>query len=421
MTVCDGCGRPVDAEHVKARIERLQLATRFRPIHIQTLVIDACPPQTLSDFFYNVGGAGRSAAARAHFGELAHCVGDLSGKALGAETSDEAVLTEWQRRGLFLAFVVDCPFESEPDVSGGRREIREYSSIAPRHLVQTEKCRFAVEIDRVIDSVSAGKRLEGQAYSRLRAALRRRRLRLAAECCAASRLVHSRLFRASNYRFNPRRSRCSETRLNARCGIRALQKNRFQLQGYAEANFTTIESGRRAWIFAIIAVATILSCRALAQQKSDDAVPPETANFARIDKLLAQMTLEEKMDLIRGEAEPEATNQGQAGYLRGVPRLHVPSLRMADGPPGLADAGAGRGRDGDDGRGSDVQRGRRAGERRGDRTRSALARHRRGACNPSSTSIATSRSTVATTRSAKIRCSPPRWARLRSKGRSRRT
>ncbi|MGA8035101.1 MAG: glycoside hydrolase family 3 C-terminal domain-containing protein [Candidatus Acidiferrales bacterium] len=97
----------------------------------------------------------------------------------------------------------------------------------------------------------------------------------------------------------------------------------------------TIESGRRAWIFAIIAVATILSCRALAQQKSDDAVPPETANFARIDKLLAQMTLEEKMDLIRGEAEPEATSQGQAGYLRGVPRLHVPSLRMADGPPGL--------------------------------------------------------------------------------------
>ncbi|MGA8035102.1 MAG: hypothetical protein WB985_03950 [Candidatus Acidiferrales bacterium] len=145
MTVCDGCGRPVDAEHVKARIERLQLATRFRPIHIQTLVIDACPPQTLSDFFYNVGGAGRSAAARAHFGELAHCVGDLSGKALGAETSDEAVLTEWQRRGLFLAFVVDCPFESEPALaaavakSASTLQLRLATSYKPKSVALLSK------------------------------------------------------------------------------------------------------------------------------------------------------------------------------------------------------------------------------------------------------------------------------------------
>ncbi len=33
--------------------------------------------------------------------------------------------------------------------------------------------------------------------------------------------------------------------------------------------------------------------------------------------------------------EPEGQNQGQAGYLPGVPRLGIPSLRMADGPPGL--------------------------------------------------------------------------------------
>ncbi|HYK34780.1 glycoside hydrolase family 3 C-terminal domain-containing protein [Alloacidobacterium sp.] len=64
-------------------------------------------------------------------------------------------------------------------------------------------------------------------------------------------------------------------------------------------------------------------------------VPPQRANDARIDRLLGQMTLEEKMDLIRGAVEPAATNQGQAGYLPGVPRLGIPSLRMADGPPGL--------------------------------------------------------------------------------------
>ena len=72
------------------------------------------------------------------------------------------------------------------------------------------------------------------------------------------------------------------------------------------------------------------------------AVPPEKANDARIDRLLGQMTLEEKMDLIRGGVEPAATNQGQAGFLPGVPRLSVPSLRMADGPPGVLTRVAGQ-------------------------------------------------------------------------------
>lgn len=64
-------------------------------------------------------------------------------------------------------------------------------------------------------------------------------------------------------------------------------------------------------------------------------VPSEQANEARIDHLLQQMTLEEKINLIRGGVEDPSTYQGQAGYLPGVPRLHVPSLRFADGPPGL--------------------------------------------------------------------------------------
>jgi beta-glucosidase len=65
------------------------------------------------------------------------------------------------------------------------------------------------------------------------------------------------------------------------------------------------------------------------------AVPRDTADEARIDKLLQQMTLEEKMDLVRGGVEESSVYQGQAGYLPGVPRLNIPSLRFADGPPGL--------------------------------------------------------------------------------------
>ena len=51
--------------------------------------------------------------------------------------------------------------------------------------------------------------------------------------------------------------------------------------------------------------------------------------------LLSQMTLEEKTTLIRGASEDPATNQGQAGYLAGVPRLGIPPIRMSDGPPGV--------------------------------------------------------------------------------------
>jgi beta-glucosidase len=72
------------------------------------------------------------------------------------------------------------------------------------------------------------------------------------------------------------------------------------------------------------------------------AVPAEKANEARIDGLLRQLTLEEKMGLIRGGLEDPTVYQAQAGYLPGVPRLHIPSLRMADGPPGLLTRVAGQ-------------------------------------------------------------------------------
>ena len=51
--------------------------------------------------------------------------------------------------------------------------------------------------------------------------------------------------------------------------------------------------------------------------------------------LLARMTLDEKADLIRGRQEPAATSRNQAGFIAGVPRLGIPPLRLADGPPGV--------------------------------------------------------------------------------------
>ena len=81
--------------------------------------------------------------------------------------------------------------------------------------------------------------------------------------------------------------------------------------------------------FVATAIFTAATTFALAQS-----VPVVTGD-ARVDKLLSQMTLEEKLTLIHGTKEDPAVYQGQAGYLAGIPRLHIPGLRFADGPPGV--------------------------------------------------------------------------------------
>jgi len=56
----------------------------------------------------------------------------------------------------------------------------------------------------------------------------------------------------------------------------------------------------------------------------------------RVNHLLAQMTRAEKFRLLSGRAEPvSARDEYQAGYLAGVPRLRIPALTLADGPPGV--------------------------------------------------------------------------------------
>ncbi len=62
---------------------------------------------------------------------------------------------------------------------------------------------------------------------------------------------------------------------------------------------------------------------------------PVVTGDARVDKLLSQMSLQEKLTLIHGTHEDPAVYQGQAGYLAGIPRLGIPGLRFADGPPGV--------------------------------------------------------------------------------------
>jgi beta-glucosidase len=63
--------------------------------------------------------------------------------------------------------------------------------------------------------------------------------------------------------------------------------------------------------------------------------PTAVTGNARVDRLLSEMTFAEKVSMLNGSDENPATFQGQAGYLAGVPRLGIPSMRFADGPPGV--------------------------------------------------------------------------------------
>lgn len=139
MPVCDGCGATVDDVHIRRRIERLEQATRFRPIHIQFLLIDAAPAANPADFFYHLDGNGarRSVAARMYFNELAK----LAGLASGGESADEATLVELQRRGFFLAHAVECPTEDGDKLAetvhrlGPTVLLRVQNSYQPKHIV----------------------------------------------------------------------------------------------------------------------------------------------------------------------------------------------------------------------------------------------------------------------------------------------
>lgn len=96
---CDGCGQLASAEHIARRLQRLESATRFRPIHIQALLLAASAPHRDSEFLYSPG---------------APCTG-LAGDLLAALSistagkSSEEVLADFQKRGLFLAYLLECP------------------------------------------------------------------------------------------------------------------------------------------------------------------------------------------------------------------------------------------------------------------------------------------------------------------------
>jgi hypothetical protein len=112
---CDGCGQAASPEHIARRLQRLEWTTRFRPVHIGTLLLGAVAPQNDSAFLYCPAGAWVGEAQML-----------LSAAEVAQEgKSGEAVLAEFQRRGLFLTHVLECPLEEGgvggiPELVGNR-------------------------------------------------------------------------------------------------------------------------------------------------------------------------------------------------------------------------------------------------------------------------------------------------------------
>jgi hypothetical protein len=114
--LCDGCGQPASPEHLAARVQRLEWATRFRPVHIGVLFLGAASPVAAGDYLY--AGAGDNAqVACALSGEGRHLLSTsgLLEMAQGQAGGCAAALAEFQHRGYFLTHVLECPSE----VTGG--------------------------------------------------------------------------------------------------------------------------------------------------------------------------------------------------------------------------------------------------------------------------------------------------------------
>jgi hypothetical protein len=96
---CDGCGQLASSDHIARRLQRLEWTTRYRPVHINALLLGGVSPAVDGDFLYSGKFAGEA-------GRLLEAVGiSTAGK------SAEAVLVEFQRGGFFLTHVLECPLE----------------------------------------------------------------------------------------------------------------------------------------------------------------------------------------------------------------------------------------------------------------------------------------------------------------------
>lgn len=161
MPVCEGCGSRTDDAHVERRATRLDLASRLRPTRIRVLLLDGAPPSRIEDYFYRAARnpADRSLGAGRYFEELMKA----AGVTVAAGSQETTLLAEFQRKGFFLTYAVDCPFEEQDDPKGALRRLaptvmkRVQSVYDPAYMVPISQP--TAELIRLFGMIGWGDRL----------------------------------------------------------------------------------------------------------------------------------------------------------------------------------------------------------------------------------------------------------------------
>jgi hypothetical protein len=161
VPICEGCGTRADDEHVARRAERLVRASRFRPTRIRVLLLDGAPPSRIEDNFYCAAQdrSDRAVFARRYFDELMKCA-DIT---VAANSQESSLLAEFQRKGFFVTYAVDCPFEEQDDPKAALRRLaptvlkRVQSVFDPSYVVPISQP--TAELIRLFGMIGWGDRL----------------------------------------------------------------------------------------------------------------------------------------------------------------------------------------------------------------------------------------------------------------------
>ena len=132
---CDGCGQPASPEHIAKRLQRLEWTTRYRPLHIDTLLLGAVAPRNDADFLYAEGGA---------FTGEAGIILEVTGLSTSGKPP-ESTLAEFQRGGFLLTYVLDCAVEE-----GAKNRTTVHSMLAERLPAVLARIRRSLRPKRLV-------------------------------------------------------------------------------------------------------------------------------------------------------------------------------------------------------------------------------------------------------------------------------
>jgi hypothetical protein len=111
---------------------RLELATRYRPVHIGLLLVCTAPPASPADDLYAWEQQQASGDATAYIQGLLQIVG------VPLSLAPSAQLADLQRRGVYLARLVECPLEQD---SALENLAERYSPVLVKRMTYSYKPR----------------------------------------------------------------------------------------------------------------------------------------------------------------------------------------------------------------------------------------------------------------------------------------